>query len=95
MRTEDEIEDLKVAVFTNILMQTAGDMTRFVRHIKAVVGTEYQEEFFEEQKELAAKVVDAIDNHILEAMPTSSEDLEIIFSKYINTTQTINSRKII
>ena len=56
-RTEDEIEDLKIAVFTNILMQTAGDMTRFVRHIKAVVGTEYQEAFFEEQKEIAAKVV--------------------------------------
>lgn len=59
-QTEDEIEDLKIAVFTNILMQTAGDMTRFVRHIKAVVGTEYQEEFFEKQKELAAKVVDTL-----------------------------------
>lgn len=59
-RTDDEIEDLKIAVFTNILMQTAGDMTRFVRHIKAIVGTEYQEEFFEEQKEIAAKVVDTI-----------------------------------
>ena len=59
-RTEDEIEDMKIAVFTNVLMQTAGDMTRFVRHIKAVVGTEYQEEFFEEQKEIAAKVVDTL-----------------------------------
>lgn len=59
-RTEDDIEDLKIAVFTNILMQTSGDMTRFVRHIKAVVGTEYQEEFFEEQKEIAAKVVDTL-----------------------------------
>ena len=56
----DEIKDLKAAVFTNILMQTAGDMTRFVRHIKAVVGTEYQEEFLEEQKALAAKVVDTL-----------------------------------
>lgn len=59
-RTEDEIEDLKIAVFTNILMQTTGDMTRFVRHIKAIVGTEYQEEFLEEQKELAAKVIDIL-----------------------------------
>lgn len=59
-RTEDDIEDLKIAVFTNILMQTSGDMTRFVRHIKAVVGTEYQEEFFAEQKEIAAKVVDTL-----------------------------------
>lgn len=59
-RTDDEIEDLKIAVFTNILMQTAGDMTRFVRHIKTIVGTEYQEEFFKEQKEIAEKVVDTI-----------------------------------
>ncbi len=59
-KTEDEIEDLKIAVFTNILMQTSGDMTRFVRQIKSVVGTEYQEEFFEEQKEIAAKVVDTL-----------------------------------
>lgn len=59
-RTEDEAEDLKISVFTNILMQTTGDMTRFVRHVKSVVGTEYQEEFFEEQKEIAAKVVDAL-----------------------------------
>ena len=59
-RTESEIEDLKIAAFTNILMQTAGDMTRFIRHIKAIVDTEYQEEFFEDQKEIAAKVADIL-----------------------------------
>ena len=58
--TEDEIEDLKIAVFTNILMQTAGDMTRFVRNIKSIVGTEYQEEFFEDQKEIATKMLDTL-----------------------------------
>lgn len=57
-RNEDEIEDLKIAVFTNILMQTTGDMTRFVRQIKSIVGTEYQGEFLEEQKEIAGKVID-------------------------------------
>ncbi len=57
-RTEDEAEDLKNAVFINILMQTAGDMTRFVRNLKHICGTEYQDEFFEEQTEIAAKVVD-------------------------------------
>ena len=59
-RTESEIEDLKIAAFTNILMQTAGDMTRFIRHIRAIVDTEYQEEFFEDQKEIAAKVADIL-----------------------------------
>ena len=59
-KTEDEVEDLKIAAFTNILMQTSTDMGRFIRNIKAVIGTEYQEEFLEEQKELAAKVVDTL-----------------------------------
>lgn len=59
-KTEDEAEDLKITAFTNILMQTSTDMGRFIRNIKAVIGTEYQKEFFEEQKEIAAKVVDTL-----------------------------------
>ena len=59
-RTEDEQEDLKISVFNNILMQTTTDMGRFVRNFKAVLGTDYQEEFLEEQKELAAKTLDAL-----------------------------------
>lgn len=57
---DDEAEDLKIAVFNNILMQTSSDMTRFIRNFKAVVGSEYQEEFLEEQKELAAKVIETL-----------------------------------
>lgn len=59
-RSEDQMEDLKIAVFTNILMQPAGDMTRFVRNIKPIIGSEYQEEFLDEQKELAAQVLDIL-----------------------------------
>lgn len=33
-------------------------------------------------KEKEKNMLDAIDNHVLEAMPTSEEDLEIIFSKF-------------
>jgi SNF2 family DNA or RNA helicase len=33
-------------------------------------------------KEKEQIMLDAIDNHVLEAMPTSNEDLEIIFSKF-------------
>ena len=57
---EDEAEDLKIAVFNNILMQTSSDTSRFIRGIKAIVGSDYQEEFLEEQKELAAKVIDTL-----------------------------------
>ncbi len=58
--TVDEAEDLKNAVFTNILMQTTGDMTRFVRHIKSVIGTEYQDEFLQEQQGIAAQVIETL-----------------------------------
>ena len=34
-------------------------------------------------KEKEQIMLDAIDNHVLEAMPTSDEDLEVIFSKFI------------
>ena len=59
-RTADEVEDLKIAVFNNILMQTSSDTGRFVRNIKTIIGTEYQDEFLEEQKELAAKVIETL-----------------------------------
>lgn len=57
---DDEAEDLKIAVFNNILMQTSSDMGRFIRNFKSVIGSEYQEEFLEEQKELAAKVIETL-----------------------------------
>ena len=59
-RTEDEKEDLKNSVFTNILMCTKGDLTRFIREFKTVLGSEYQEEFLEEQQEIAAQVIDTL-----------------------------------
>ena len=59
-KTEDEAEDLKIAVFNNILLQTTTDMGRFIRNFKSIIGTEYQEEFLEEQKELAAQTIDIL-----------------------------------
>lgn len=59
-RTEDEKEDLKNSVFVNILMRPTGDMTRFVRNFKNIVGSDQQESFLEEQREIAAQVIDAL-----------------------------------
>lgn len=59
-KSEDEVENLKIAAFTNILMQTSTDMGRFIRNIKSIIGTEYQEDFFEEQKKIAETVVDIL-----------------------------------
>lgn len=57
---DEEAEDLKIAAFNNILMQPSTDMTRFVRGIKSIIGSDYQEEFLEEQRELAAQVIDTL-----------------------------------
>jgi len=59
-RTEDDAEDVKISVFTNLLMRSEGDMRQFVRSLKNIVGSDYQAGFIEEQKEIAAKVVEAL-----------------------------------
>lgn len=59
-RTEDEAEDLKNSVFCNILMRTSGDMTRFIRNFKAIIGSDYQESFLAEQQQIAAQIVDTL-----------------------------------
>ena len=59
-RDDDDAEDLKIAVFTNLFMQTSTDKKRVIRNIKSIVGTEYQDEFVEEQKALAEKVLDTL-----------------------------------
>ena len=59
-RTEDEKEDLKNSVFVNILLRPAGDMTRFIRGFKNIMGGEEQEDFLEEQREIAARVLEIL-----------------------------------
>lgn len=59
-RTEDEAEDIKITVFTNILMKPSGDMTRYIRSIKAIIGSEYQDEYMAEQQELSMQVVESL-----------------------------------
>jgi hypothetical protein len=59
-RTEDDKEDLKNCVFTNILMRSEGDLRTFVRSIKSVVGSDYQDGFIEEQKAIAEKVLEML-----------------------------------
>ncbi|OME46840.1 hypothetical protein BSK59_28770 [Paenibacillus odorifer] len=57
-KSVDETEDLKICVFTNILMKTSNDLGRFVRNIKDIVTSNYMGEFIDEQKEIAYRVVD-------------------------------------
>ena len=59
-RTTDDKEDMKIAVFTNILMKNSGEMRNFIRGLKTIIGSEYQQEFLAEQQELAMRVVDSL-----------------------------------
>lgn len=61
VRTEEEKEDLKLIIFSNLLMKPKGDITRFVRKIKTIVDSEYVGDFVKEQlmyaEETAEKVL--------------------------------------
>lgn len=59
-KTDDEAEDLKICVFTNILMKTSNDLGRFVRNFKNIIVSDYVDEFIEEQKDIAYRVVESL-----------------------------------
>ena len=59
-KTDDEKDDLKNVVFTNILMHPPGEMRGFQRNIKTVISSDYKEEFLDKQMEIAQKVVDTL-----------------------------------
>lgn len=58
IKDEDKKEEVKYAVFTNCLLQPEGDMTRFLRQLKAVAGSNYLDEFIEKELEIAESVID-------------------------------------
>lgn len=58
IKDEDQRESVKYAVFTNFLLQPEGDMTRFVRQLKAVASSNYLDEFVEKELEIAELVLD-------------------------------------
>lgn len=102
VRTEDESEDLKNSVFVNILMGPIGDMTRFVRNYKNIIGTEHQDSFFEEQRKIAAQVIDMLPppqemsiQVIREQVRTQEElgdELERSMDKYLTRTKKTETR---
>lgn len=72
VRTEDEKEDLKLIIFSNLLMKPKGDITRFVRKIKTIADSEYVTDFVEEQLDFVEETAEKV------------EKFEDINSKVIN-----------
>jgi len=61
-KTDDEKEDLKLIIFSNLAMKPQGDVTRFVRKMKHIVDSEHNEEFIEEQMDYVEKTAEKIEN---------------------------------
>lgn len=60
IKDEDSRQQIKMIVFTNLLIQPVGDMTRFVRKVQAIVKSQYQTEFIAEEGEKAEEILDAL-----------------------------------
>ena len=58
--SDEEREALKLCLFTNILMHPSTDQRKYLRDIKAVLASDYAASYLEEQKTIAAMVVDSI-----------------------------------
>ena len=59
-KNEDEMERVKGLVYTSMLVEPQGDITRYVRQFKTVLGSKYADEFLDEEERVAEKVVDSL-----------------------------------
>lgn len=59
-QSNEEAEDLKICVFTNIFMRTSSDLGRMIRSIKNIVGSPFYDEYIGEQKNIAAEVLEQL-----------------------------------
>lgn len=73
--TEDEKADLKNSVYCNILMNTQGDMARFLRRLKTIVDSDHRDEFFAEQNDLAVEVLDMLPTNGKVTIDTIRDDV--------------------
>lgn len=73
--SEDEKADLKNSVYCNILMNTQGDMARFLRRLKTIVDSDHRDAFFAEQNELAVEVLDMLPANSKVTIDTIRDDV--------------------
>lgn len=91
-KTNDEFEDLKNAVFSNMIMKPGADLTRYVRSFREILVSKYKKDFLEEQNELAEKVLNLLseEDTSIEVIRTKlrtnteiQEELDRINKKYL------------
>lgn len=60
IKDEDKKQQTKYIVFTNFLMKPSGDMTRFVRDLKKVAGSNYFDEFIDKEEDISEQILDML-----------------------------------
>lgn len=61
IKDNSQKEQMKAVIFTNLLMQPTGDMTRYIRQVKAVTNTRYMDDFIEESLEESEEIIEALE----------------------------------
>ena len=73
----DQREDLKNAIFTNLLAQPHGDMTRYIRKIKKIVASpKFLDKYLEEQMQVTEQVCDMLEKHPVVNEKVINEDIK-------------------
>ena len=78
---------IKEAVFTNILLQPGSDMTRFMRNVKLVIGSDYEEEYLDSLTAIARDVKKALppagemDTNVIRNVVRANEDITQMLEK--------------
>lgn len=60
-KNDEDKEDLKNVVFTNLLLRPGKDLTRFIRKINTVARSRFVDEYVEEQMKVAEDVLDKLE----------------------------------
>lgn len=92
---EDEAETVKQCIFANMVVEPAGDITRFVRKFKKILKSPMAKEFIENESDLAEEIVDR-----LSKMETVNKDIirdeiksdQELIDKFANTMSTSEAK---
>lgn len=87
---EAQREEVKTILYANILVEPKGDRVRFVRPIKQILESEEAENFIEQEVDLAAEVVERLEEHpdtdIMDAIQELRSDAEFS-NQFVETLQ--------
>lgn len=87
---EAQREEVKTILYANILVEPKGDRVRFIRPIKQILESEEAENFIEQEADLAAEVVERLEEHpdtdVMDAIQELRSDAEFS-NQFVETLQ--------